>query len=630
MYQKIYVAVDGSAHGQKAADAAIALGHLFGAEVVGGHVDEAAHVASRRQQLRDQLRATSTSPGSAEPLGVGVETADTAAALDVVRTAEAVAGAAGVAYRWNRLSGRAFEALTADIGASGGELVVVGAIGRGGASALGSVCERLVRQCHVDTLVIKDAEKGAGIDGPGNILVCVDGSQQSYAGLRAALALGKKLGKTVEALGVYDPYLHYTLFNGIVTVLSEQASKVFKFKDQEKLHEEIIDTGLAKIYQAHLEVARQVAAEEGVTLKITLLDGKAYQKILQHVRKTDPWLLVMGRIGVHSKEDMDVGATSENLLRAAPCNTLVCSRMFAPAIDVLAAESVEWTPEAKKKMGRVPDFVRGIATTAILRWAMERGHSVITPSVINGAMGDLLPPGAAQAMGYVAEELALTKDKLDQGTTFICAECGYVSRDLRPVACPVCKSAGATFEQIDRQAIEAAGRLDPGSLVEEETFDGVPLQWESGAKEVLRRVPSGYERRRSKARIEKTARVRGLSVVTKQFALDMVQQELADGSYLSSRGETVAIEVKGEERPDDAVPRPREGSPLQWTDAAWARMCRVPEGFMRDMTREKVEEVAAMRQRDSIDLALCEEGIAEGRRMMAEALKSHRPGPPRA
>ena len=51
---------------------------------------------------------------------------------------------------------------------------------------------------------------------------------------------------------------------------------------------------------------------------------------------------------------------------------------------------------------------------------------------------------------------------------------------------------------------------------------------------------------------------------------------------------------------------------------------------MRDMTREKVEEVAAMRQRDSIDLALCEEGIAEGRRMMAEALKSHRPGPPRA
>jgi len=338
--------------------------------------------------------------------------------------------------------------------------------------------------------VVKD-DGGQGIEGEGNILVCIDGSQQSYSGLRTALALGKKLNKTVEAIGVYDPYLHYTLFNGIVTVLSEQASKVFKFKDQEKLHEEIIDTGLAKIYQAHLEVARQVADDEGVPLKITLLDGKAYQKILQHVRKTNPWLMVMGRIGVHSKEEMDIGATSENLLRAAPCNTLITSRMFAPAIDILAAESIEWTPDARKKMGRVPEFVRGVATTAILRWAMERGHSVITPSVINSAMGDLLPAGAAQAMGYVAEQVAIQKDNLEQGITFICAECGHVVRDLRPVKCSVCNAQGATFEQIDREAIEAAGKLEQGSLEAEETFDGVELTWTSDAKQVLRRVPSG-------------------------------------------------------------------------------------------------------------------------------------------
>ncbi len=623
MYQKIYVAVDGSSHARKATDVAIALGHLFGAEVVASHVDEASHAAARRQLLRDRL------PAGALREGDDAAPPDDAAraAQDILCTAEAVAGAAGVAYQRKQLSGRAFEALTGDVSASGGELLVLGARGRSGSAALGSVCERLVRRCHVDTLVIKDAEAAAGIDGPGNILCCIDGSQQSYAGLRTALALGKRLGKTVEAVGVYDPYLHYTLFNGIVTVLSEQASKVFKFKDQEKLHEEIIDTGLAKIYQAHLEVARQVAADEDAPLQITLLDGKAYQKILQHVRKTSPWLVVMGRIGVHSKEDMDIGATSENLLRAAPCNALIASRTFSPAIDVLAAESVEWTPEARKKMGRVPEFVRGIATTAILRWAMERGHSVITPSVINSAMGDLLPPGAAQAMGYIAEEVAIKKDNLDQGTTFICAECGYVSRDHRPVACPVCRSAGATFEQIDRQAIEAAGKLDPGSLVEEETFDGLKLEWESGAKEVLRRVPSGYERRRSKARIEKTARVRGLSVVTKAFALDMVQQEMADSSYLSSRGETRSVEVKDKERPEDATPRAREGSPLSWTDAAWARMCRVPEGFMRDMTREKVEELVAARGGSSVDLALCEEGLAEGRRMMAGGLKSPKPHP---
>jgi hypothetical protein len=45
---------------------------------------------------------------------------------------------------------------------------------------------------------------------------------------------------------------------------------------------------------------------------------------------------------------------------------------------------------------------------------------------------------------------------------------------------------------------------------------------------------------------------------------------------------------------------------------------------MRDMTREEVEKVAHAKQAAFIDLALCEEGIAEGRRMMAEALKNHR------
>jgi hypothetical protein len=155
-------------------------------------------------------------------------------------------------------------------------------------------------------------------------------------------------------------------------------------------------------------------------------------------------------------------------------------------------------------------------------------------------------------MGYVAEEVAIAKDQLAEGVTFVCAECGYVLRDTRPAKCPVCSAEGATFQQIDRAALEAAGKLDAGALEEDETFDGVKLSWTSGAMEVLRRVPSGYERRRSKARIEKTARVRGLTTITKDFALDMVQQEMADGSYLSSRGENLAVPVKEQEKPDRA------------------------------------------------------------------------------
>ena len=134
-----------------------------------------------------------------------------------------------------------------------------------------------------------------------------------------AIELAAAFGKKVEAISVYDPYLHYSVFNGIVNVLTEKAAKVFRFEEQNQLHEEIIDTGLAQIYQSHLEVAVKLARDRGVEPERTLLDGKAFQKILDHVRKTDPWLLVIGRIGVHSpKTEPGLGSNAENLLRAVP------------------------------------------------------------------------------------------------------------------------------------------------------------------------------------------------------------------------------------------------------------------------------------------------------------------------
>ena len=68
------------------------------------------------------------------------------------------------------------------------------------------------------------------------------------------------------------------MFHSIAGVLSSKAQKVFRFKEQEKLHEEIIDSGLAKIYTAHLEIAKKIAEDEGVELKTTLLAGKPFEQ----------------------------------------------------------------------------------------------------------------------------------------------------------------------------------------------------------------------------------------------------------------------------------------------------------------------------------------------------------------
>jgi hypothetical protein len=61
-------------------------------------------------------------------------------------------------------------------------------------------------------------------------------------------------------------------------------------------------------------------------------------------------------------------------------------------------------------------------------------------------------------------------------------------------------------------------------------------------------------------------------------------------------------------------------SRFDWTDDAAARVLRVPAGFMRDRTQGRVEELAAERGVETIDLPLVEAGIAQGIEMMADMI----------
>ncbi|MGB9484041.1 MAG: universal stress protein, partial [Candidatus Dormiibacterota bacterium] len=337
-----------------------------------------------------------------------------------------------------------------------------------------------------------------------------------------ALELGRALDLPVEAVSVYDPYLHYVLFNGIVGVLSEKASKVFRFKEQEALHEEIIDTGLAMIYSSHLKVARDVAKAEGVDLPITLLDGKAFEQVLRYVREKDASLLVCGRIGVHSDQGMDLGGNTENLLRLASCSVLLSSRTYVPPIDVRGAASVVWTPEANSVIERIPCSAQGLSRTAVLRWAMERGHSIISQDIVTAALGDILPPEASVAIGVPVPKRSGVEVDFE---VHICRECGYTARGVRPVGCPVCGGAQDQFSKVDHQSLMEAAAAE-GEVTEELTFDNRKIGWSNDARTLLHEMPAGYLRRRIKAKVEKVARTRRLSVVTMQVAAPLIEPEL--------------------------------------------------------------------------------------------------------
>jgi nucleotide-binding universal stress UspA family protein len=627
MYKHIYVPVDNSDFSNRAIDLAVELGVAFEATLTGIHVYAARLHDYRFKQMEYTLPEEYKDENELERqrkihdslIAMGLQLISDSY-LDVMGQK---AAAAGLTFERKMIDGKHYKVLIEDTLASDYDLVVMGALGMGAVkdSQLGSVTERYVRKVSRDTLVVRSAD--ALKDQQGAIVVCVDGSPQSFHGLKIGIALAKALGRPLQAVGVYDPYLHYAMFNGIVGVLNEKASKIFRFKEQEQLHEEIIDTGLAKIYQSHLEIGRKLAAEDGVDLSIILLDGKCFEKILTFARKEQPWLLIMGRVGVHSEEnETDLGSNTENLLRLAPCNVLLTGGKFYPPLDVKAEEIISWTEEAEARMERVPPQVKGVARTALLRYAIEQGHTVITNKVIDEAMAIFMPTRMAEKMQIMAEDLAVAKLRADNQTaTAICSICGYTVKGPNPVVtCPVCKADADKFQIISREVVEAIAAQE-GGIEEEESLPGVQVKWSADARDALREVTDAYLRRRAKARIEKYARSKKIPVITCQLALPMIE-ETVGREKLGAGWDTLLARTKFEPAQAPAG-ETAPASPFTWTEDATARLNRVPAGFMRDMTREEVEKVATEKGVTTIDLAVCEEGIGHARETMNEVIAGY-------
>ena len=66
-------------------------------------------------------------------------------------------------------------------------------------------------------------------------------------------------------------------------------------------------------------------------------------------------------------------------------------------------------------------------------------------------------------------------------------------------------------------------------------------------------------------------------------------------------------------------------STFEWTAEAAQRVLRVPAGFMRNKTQERIEELARERAASTIDLALVEDCIELGKKMMAEMIATYSP-----
>src|SRR5262245_27978427 len=273
-------------------------------------------------------------------------------------------------------------------------------------------------------------------------------------------------------------------------------------------------------------------------------------------------------------------------------------------------------------MERVPPQVAGVARTALLRYAIEQGHTVITNKVIDEAMAIFMPTRMAEKMQILAEDLAVaTLRAEEQRTTAICSVCGYTVKGPNPVVtCPVCRADAAKFQIVSREVVETIASQE-GGVAEEESMPGVIVKWSADARDALREVTDAYLRRRAKARVEKYARSKRIPVITCELALPMIE-ETVGRDKLGAGWDTLLAKTKFEPAAAPAVPERAAGG-FVWTEDATARLNRVPAGFMRDMTREEIERVATAKDAAMIDLTLCEEGIGHARETMNEVIAGY-------
>jgi len=512
--------------------------------------------------------------------------------------AERACRANDVPFSARPLEGKNYRALVDEANHGDYDLLIIGALGLGAinGSRLGTVCGRVVRRSAIDTLVIRDPQRD--VHG-GPIVVAIDGSSHAYGGLRTAIAMAQDWRVPLHVISSFDPYYHYVAFNRIAGVLSEEASKVFRFQEQEKLHEEIIDSGLARIYEGHLAVAQSIADDAGMEIQTELLDGKAHDAVERYVRKVEPSLLVIGKLGVHADGELDIGGNAENLLRNVDCSVLLSQREFRPRVELLAEASTSWTHEAEQRLARAPEFVQNMARVAILRYAQEQGHTVITERLVEEATAQLMPGRAEEAMRDLVnavEKETVTWD-VEAGELLRTVDDRSLRENIRRRAEKKALAGGQQTVRLEHVTEFVGAQGDS---------DRAGLHWQAAALARLSRAPQGYMRDLARRHVEDYARSVGtpeVDVDTVEAGLKLARKSMqeklgAEGTAkLAASGKTGKCPFAGMAANESGKDRP------QWSGAARRKLDAVPEGYCRDLMVNAAETIAEQNGLGRIDKA---------------------------
>jgi nucleotide-binding universal stress UspA family protein len=198
--------------------------------------------------------------------------------------------------------------------------------------------------------------------------------------------------KPIHIVAAYDPNFHTQVFGTVARSLSPERQEEFGLIEQERLHNEIINEGLEKLYAGFLHEAEHRFGEDGVSIKTSLATGKAYNALNTFAESSGADLIVVSRHGNHHQPHSILGSNAESLLRTTKANVLLVGgvaktdekrRMRSKSATLSKAgqassREVVWDPDAEANLQRVPVFVRSMAKRAIEDAVLKSGKQRVS------------------------------------------------------------------------------------------------------------------------------------------------------------------------------------------------------------------------------------------------------------
>jgi nucleotide-binding universal stress UspA family protein len=338
-FRKIILCYDNSDLSMVAADISINIAEAFGAEIVGIHgynaiMHEGAfrimeptlpqkyqkeEILQRQREVHNKL------------INIGMEKIS----LSYLRPLRERFNNTSICFRESVREGKNFKAVKEIIDEEGGDLVIMGSHGfnSNGNGFIGSVCLRVLRLVDRNFLIVKERLNF----GNPCYVVCLDGSSSAIVALRMASLFARRFNAELHLVYAFDSALHRDVFARLKESVINREGFSFNSKEQEKIHDEFIDKGLARVGNMILDRAeKEVFSEQQINMQgfglvgdltapITkkVLEGHIYRRICDYASDVNADLIFLGRTGRHYSEGIDIGSVTENVLRFAPCSVFI-------------------------------------------------------------------------------------------------------------------------------------------------------------------------------------------------------------------------------------------------------------------------------------------------------------------